>query len=152
MTQLICGKKLALNDCLQVMMPTFACGKNGQKQAPSLIFIDIHVIIILWGKLLQSLIIWSVSVFLEHLRGKYSALSSCKQQNNQYDTMTVCQHNANTNEAVSKEISNGKQSCDSHKCPGVIVNLHTAAKHLNTHVKLFWQHTIHRVNFLLITL
>lgn len=62
--------------------------------------------------------------------------------------MTVCQHNANTNEAVSKEISNGKQSCDSHKCPGVIVNLHTAAKHLrkctllyfivlNTHVKLF---------------
>lgn len=66
--------------------------------------------------------------------------------------MTVCQHNANTNEAVSKEISNGKQSCDSHKCPGVIVNLHTAAKHLNTHVKLFWQHTIHRVNFLLITL
>lgn len=51
--------------------------------------------------------------------------------------MTLCQHNANTNEAVSKDISNGKQSCDSNKCPGVIVNLHTAAKHLNTYVKLF---------------
>lgn len=51
--------------------------------------------------------------------------------------MTVCQHNDYTNEAVSKDISNGKQSCDSNKCPGVIVNLHTAAKHLNMHVKLF---------------